>query len=76
MRAERTHSIVDWDGSGTVDAAEIQDMVLIAEVTDYVTAEEADDLDEFAVHLEEHMGGPFTSEQLIAEAERIDEEGT
>ena len=70
------HSIVDWDGSGTVDAAEIQDMVLIAEVTEYVTEGEADDMGEFAVELEEHMGGPFTSEQLIAEAERINEEGT
>jgi len=30
------HSVVDWDGSGTVDAAEMQDLFFLAEALEYI----------------------------------------
>ena len=39
-RAARMHSVVDWDGSGTVEAAELQDLFFIAENFGYINEDE------------------------------------
>ena len=38
-RAARMHSVIDWDGSGTVDAAELQDLFFLAEALEYIDAD-------------------------------------
>ena len=65
------HGIVDWDGSGTVDAQEIKELIDLTEHYGFSTAEEAEGLDAFAIELEEDMGGPFTAEQLWTEVEAL-----
>ena len=64
-RAENIHSVVDWDGSGTVDAEEIRDVLLIADVLGYISDEEYDEMYDFAGEVVELLGGPFTHEELV-----------
>ena len=50
-RADRMHSIVDWDGSGTVDAEEIKVLIAMTVENGYATEEEAEGLFAFADEL-------------------------
>ena len=68
-RADRMHSIVDWDGSGTVDAEEIKVLIAMTAENGYATEDEAEGLFVFADELQEDMGGPFTADQLWAAVE-------
>ena len=45
------HSIVDWDGSGTVDAEEIKVLIAMTVENGYATEEEAEGLFVFADEL-------------------------
>ena len=75
-RAARMHSVIDWDGSGTVDAAELQDLFFLAEAVGHIDEENQEWLDGFAEDVEDHMGGPFSADEMIDEVYRIMEEGT
>ena len=75
-RAERMHSVIDWDGSGTVDAAELQDLFFLAENLDYIDEDMQDELDDFADGMEEYFGGPWTAEEMIEEVNWVIENGT
>ena len=75
-RAARMHSVIDWDGSGTVDAAELQDLFFLAENLDYIDEDMQDELDDFADGMEEYFGGPWTAEEMIEEVNWVIENGT
>ena len=65
------HSIVDWDGSGTVDAEEIKVLIGMTVENGFATEDEVAGLNDFADELEDDMGGPFTSDQLWTEVEAL-----
>ena len=68
-RAERMHSIIDWNGDSFVDGDELKDLVFIAETFDYVDEDEAAGLYTDVDLAMEYMLGPFTYEELEMEVE-------
>jgi len=63
-RVEALFRIVDWNGSGDVDADELKDFAYIAEAWGYIDEEEADGAYEGADELVDAFGGPFSFEDL------------
>ena len=63
-RVEALFRIVDWNGSGDVDADELKDLAYIAEAFGYIDEEEADAAYEGADELVEMFDGPFSFEDL------------
>ena len=74
-RAERMHSVIDWNGDELVDGDELRDLVFIAETLDYVDEDEADGLYTDIDLAMDYMLGPFSFEDLHAEVEWMMENG-
>lgn len=74
-RAERLHSVIDWNGDELVDGDELRDLVFIAETLDYVDEDEADGLYTDIDLAMDYMLGPFSFEDLHAEVEWMMENG-
>ena len=64
-RSTNMHRVLDWDGSGTVDREELQDLIIIAEAFEYITADEAAEYTTTADMLfTDVFSGPFSVEEL------------
>ena len=74
-RAERMHSVIDWNGDSVVDGDELGDLVFLAETFDYIDADEADVLYTDIDIAMDYMGGPFSFEDLQEEVEWMMENG-
>ena len=74
-RAERMHSVIDWNGDSKVDRDELRDLVFFIKTFDYITEDEADGLYTDIDLAMDYMLGPFTFEDLQAEVEWAKENG-
>lgn len=63
-RAERMHSVIDWNGDSKVDRDELRDLVFFIKTFDYITEDEADGLYTDIDLAMDYMLGPFTFEDL------------
>ena len=63
-RAERLHTVIDWNGDGLVDGDELKDLIWVSKTYGYITQSEADNLDNFVDSVIAHFGGPFSYADL------------